>query len=144
MKLRIHIAIAVMMVMACSVKGQDTTHMPPNPPQKRFTPLPLVPRFPGGRDSLAMYIKTHTKCPRCVHKHHTSAVIEVDFVVAKDGSLKNIHVLKPLCKACDKEAIRVVKGMPKWQPGMMGRNPIEMDYHVDIPFGTQTPEQTHP
>ena len=136
MKRGIYIVVIAIMALTCSVKAQDTTH-PFRPRPKRYTPLPLVPRFPGGQDSLKMYIKTHTKYPRCARKHNITGVIEVDFVVQKDGSLKNIHVLKSLCKACDKEAIRVVKGMPKWQPGMMGRNPMEMDYHVDIPFGIQ-------
>ena len=123
--------------------SQDTAHRPAFHPIRRYTPLPTIPQFPGGRDSLVLYIKKHTCYPRKARKHHIKGVVEVDFTVATDGSLKNIRVLKPLGYGCDKEAIKVVKHMPRWLPGMMGRNPMQIDYHVNIPFGVKTTEQNH-
>lgn len=134
MKFGIYIVFAAFMALSVASYGQDSgVH---RPPPRRYTPLPLPPRFPGGRDSLALYIKSHTRYPRKAKKHHIKGVIEVDFLVDTAGHLKNIRVLKPLGYGCDKEALRVVKGMPQWIPGMLGRKPMEMDFHVDIPFGT--------
>jgi len=134
-----------MLVPALSCYAQDTSKpKPPFHPKRRGTPLPLVPQFPGGKDSLALFIKNNTKYPAKASKHHITGVIEVDFVVSKQGELTNIRVLKSLGYGCDEEALRVVKLMPRWKPGMMGRDPMELDYHVNIPFGTETPKQNTP
>jgi len=96
--------------------------------------LPLVPEFPGGKDSLADFLKKNVHYPAAARKHHITGTIEVDFWVDEKGDLSNLHVLKPFGYGCDKEALRVVKMMPKWKPGMQGRNPMAMDYHVNITF----------
>ncbi|MGP8214893.1 MAG: energy transducer TonB [Bacteroidia bacterium] len=115
--------------------GQDTAKQAPVKPVRRFTPLPLVPRFPGGRDSLAAFLKKNTRYPAEARKKHITGTIEVDFWVDEQGKLSKIHVLKPLGYGCDTEAVRVVKMMPRWKPGMRGRIPMAMDYHVNITFG---------
>ncbi|HXB12215.1 MAG TPA: energy transducer TonB, partial [Bacteroidia bacterium] len=109
----------------------------PVQPQKRYTPLPLTPQFPGGRDSLAIFIKDHTHYPAKARKNNIHGVIEVDFLVTKEGEIIKPHVLKSLGYGCDAEAIRIVKLMPKWKPAMLGRETIEMDFHVDVPFGNE-------
>jgi protein TonB len=145
MKLALHIVFLFIAVLAFGNAGyaQDS-NKPPFKPVKRYTPLPLTPQFQGGRDSLAAFIKEHTHYPASARKHGVKGVIEVDFLVTKEGTLQNIRIFHSLDRACDKEAIRVVKLMPKWQPGMMGRDPMEMDYHVNIPFGVEAPKQNYP
>jgi protein TonB len=135
MKLLKHIIVVVLMLAGFSCFAQDTTSHKSIQPQKRYTPLPLTPEFPGGRDSLAIFIRNHTRYPAKAKKKNISGVIEVDFLVTKDGEITKPHVLKPLGYGCDEEAIRVVKLMPKWKPAMMGRDAMEMDFHVDVPFG---------
>jgi len=107
-------------------------------PQKHAglpNPQPLFPRFPGGNDSLAAFISTHIHYPKAAKKHHISGVIQVDFIVAKDGTIKNPKVLNHLGYGCDEEAIRVVNLMPKWIPALKGREPMELDSRVNISFG---------
>jgi TonB family protein len=100
-------------------------------------PLPVFPRFPGGNDSLAIFIKNHTHYPKKARKHNISGNVEVYFTVTADGSIKNPKVLKPIGYGCDEEAIRVVNLMPKWIPATIGRDSMQLDYHVIIPFGKQ-------
>jgi len=99
--------------------------------------LPTLPVFIGGKDSLATFIKRNTHYPEEARKHHISGAIEVDFTVTKDGTIKNPTVLKPLGYGCDEEALRVVHLMPQWIPSRSGLNPMELNYHVTIPFGKQ-------
>ena len=136
------IFIGATLMHCLSGNAQDTAHAPFQP-KKRYTPLPVVPQFPGGRDSLALFIKKHTRYPKDAKKKHITGVIEVDFVVTKEGEITKAHVLKSLYPSCDKEALRVVKLMPRWKPAMNGREPMELDYHVDIPFGIEAPKQNH-
>jgi protein TonB len=130
-----HILFVLFLISGLSSFAQDTVTNKPIQPQKRYTPLPLTPQFPGGRDSLAAFIKDHTHYPAKARKNHIHGMIEVDFLVTKDGEITKPHVLKSLGYGCDEEALRVVKLMPKWKPAMLGRETMEMDFHVDIPFG---------
>jgi len=137
--------LSFFLLMNLASFSQDTSKVAPKkinhplPPRHRppSNPLPTLPQFPGGKDSLAAFIKNNTKYPKTAKKHHISGVIEVDFSVTIDGSIKNPTVLKSLGYGCDEEAIRVVKLMPKWIPSRKGREPMENTYHVDIPFGKQ-------
>jgi protein TonB len=135
MKLAKHILFVVLMLAGFSCFAQDTAAHKLVQPKRRYTPLPLTPQFPGGSDSLAFFLKKHTHYPSKAKKNNISGIIEVDFLVSKDGEIKNPHVLKSLGYGCDEEAIRVVKLMPKWKPAMLGREAIEMDFHVNVPFG---------
>jgi TonB family protein len=114
--------------------GQDTLkNSRPNIP-RHLPSLPLVPQFPGGKDSLEAFLKKNVHYPALAKKHNITGTVEVDFSVDEQGKLTNIHVYKPLGYGCDKEALRVVKKMPKWNPGRDGRKPMALDYHVDIIF----------
>ena len=109
-------------------------------PQKHprlTTPLPVLPQFPGGNDSLTAFIKAHTRYPKQAKKNYISGVVEVYFTVTLDGNIKNPKILKPLGYGCDEEAIRVVNLMPKWKPASKGREPMELNSHVIIPFANQ-------
>jgi len=115
-------------------KGQDTIkNTRPNLPH-HLPPLPLVPQFPGGKDSLAAFLKRNVHYPAAAKKHHLTGTVEVDFDVDEKGNLSNFNVKTPLGYGCDKEALRVAKKMPKWKPAMKGREPMALDYHVDIIF----------
>lgn len=123
--------------------AQDSVRRPVHP-RRHTNPLPLVPQFPGGKDSLSLFIKNHTKYPSSARKHGINGTVQVTFIVTKAGEITKARIYKSLGYGCDEEALRIVKIMPHWKPGMMGRDTMEMDYHVDIPFGTETPKQnTH-
>ena len=58
----------------------------------------------------------------------------VSFVVEKDGLVSNVKVLKGVCESIDEEAARVVRGMPKWKPGMKDGKPVRVSYQIPIVF----------
>ena len=60
--------------------------------------------------------------------HNTAVVIE------KDGSVSNVKVLRGIGSGCDEEAVRVIKSMPKWKPGMMKGEPVPVSYQIPINF----------
>ena len=118
------------------LKAQDTAKgiNDPRAHQHHQLGLPIPPRFPGGKDSLAAFLAKNVHYPAPAAKKHITGNVTVDFVVETDGRLSNIKVSKSLSYSCDKEALRVVKSMPKWTPCMDGRNPKAMDYYLDITF----------
>ncbi|HWY98013.1 MAG TPA: energy transducer TonB [Bacteroidia bacterium] len=136
-RFRIFYTLLLLIVMVPAVsKAQDTLSKPPiTQPRHHLPGLPLVPQYPGGKDSLKAFLKKNTHYPSAARKNHISGTIEVDFWVDTLGNLSQLKVLKPLGYGCDKEALRVVKKMPRWKPGMDSRKPMAMDYHVDVIFG---------
>ena len=134
---RAHIAsllIAIAVLSSFISKGQDSMR-DPRAHQHHQLGLPIPPSFPGGKDSLKAYLDKNTHYPAPAAKKHITGTVGIDFTVDEKGNLINIKVSKSLSYSCDKEALRVIKKMPRWKPGMDGRNPKAMDYHVDITFG---------
>jgi protein TonB len=61
----------------------------------------------------------------------------VGFIVEKDGSVSNVKVLRGIGGGCDEEAVRVIKGMPKWKPGKQDGKPVRVSYMMPIIFKLQ-------
>ena len=89
------------------------------------------PHFPGGKTALEAYLKENVKMPdeECV----TGRVI-VTFNIGKDGTISDAKVTKSLSPACDKEALRVVKAMPKWHPGKQLGKAVVTRFSLPVTF----------
>ena len=90
------------------------------------------PSFPGGQEAMLQFLKENLLWPD-VEADVQGRVI-VTFVVETDGSLTDFKVVKGLDPAFDKEALRVVKSMPKWIPGTENGQPIRVRYSVPVTF----------
>ena len=93
-----------------------------------------TPTFPGGDEALAKYINENTKYPSAAKENGVEGVVTVGFVVMTDGSLQNVKVVKMVDPDLEKEALRVVNGMPKWTPAEKNGTPVEAPSKVEIPF----------
>lgn len=81
---------------------------------------------------LYKYLEENTKYPdgaRCENGR-----VYVQFVVERDGSITNAHVLKDLCGGCEEEALRVVNSMPKWVPGFPRGKPVRVRFNLLVIF----------
>ena len=105
-------------------------------PQDPINPgvIAEMPEFPGGEGKLLQFIAENIHLPKCV----TSATVKgrsiIEFVVEKDGTVSDFKVVRSLNKECDEEAVRVLKTMPKWKPGMERGKPIRVKYTVPVKF----------
>lgn len=92
----------------------------------------VMPEFKGGQEALMKYMGTHVKYPAEAKKNKIEGKVFIAFLVDKDGSVRDATVAKSANKHLDKEALRVVKGMPKWKPGKKdGKNvPAKMTLPV--------------
>ncbi|MEQ9405427.1 MAG: energy transducer TonB [Cyclobacteriaceae bacterium] len=82
-----------------------------------FTIVEESAGFPGGLSAFYGYLKKEMKYPRQAQRMGIEGRVFVQFVVERDGSLTDIHVVKGIGAGCDEEAVRVLKNSPKWQPG---------------------------
>ena len=94
---------------------------------------PTMPKYPGGIEKMFEFIADNLRWPgdddSCIQGR-----VVVSFIVEKDGSLTDVKVIKSLDPAFDKEAVRVVKSMPKWEPGMWRGKPARIHYCIPIRF----------
>ena len=92
------------------------------------------PEFPGGMAALGQYLGKNLKYPAAASRANVSGRVFLTFVVNTDGSIQDIQVLKGLGFGCDEEAQRVVKGMPKWNPGKQSGRNVRVKYNLPISF----------
>ena len=60
--------------------------------------------------------------------------VYIQFVIEKDGSITDVKVIRGVDASLDKEAVRVVKSMPKWKPGKQRNKPVRVSYTLPINF----------
>lgn len=93
-----------------------------------------MPSFPGGYEALMSYINKKIKFPAKVCKQGR---VVVSFFVEKDGCITNAAVVRSVDPALDKEALRVIKSMPKWLPGKKNGRNVRVKYCVPVKFKLQ-------
>ena len=76
-----------------------------------------MPEFPGGWEALMKYLNEKVNCSTINQGNGTQGRVIIQFVVGKDGSIINPRVARSVDSFLDKEALRVIKEMPKWTPG---------------------------
>jgi len=92
------------------------------------------PKFPGGQAAMFKYIAEHTKYPEIAKENGITGKVFVQFVIGKDGSVTNVKVIRGVDPYLDKEAVRVVKSMPKWKPGSQRGKPVKVSFQLPINF----------
>lgn len=106
--------------------------------QTIFEVVEQMPEFPnGGMAGLMQYLSKNIKYPTIAQENETQGRVTVQFVVNKDGSIVDAKVLRGVDPYLDKEAVRVIMGMPKWKPGMQRGKPVRVKYTVPVMFRLQ-------
>ena len=96
-----------------------------------------MPQFPGGRGVLMKYLAANIKYPASAVKNKKEGRVIVTFIVQKDGSITHAKIAKSIDPELDAEALRVVKGMPKWTPGTQNGKPVNVKYTLPVKFSLQ-------
>lgn len=106
-------------------------------PEPPVTFAEQMPQYPGGDAELMKYISSNLKYPTLAAENEIEGRVTISFVVGKDGTVSDIKVVKTLDPSCDKEAVRVVRSMQRWIPGMQNGRPVAVYYTLPILFRLQ-------
>ena len=114
----------------------------PEPPKheeetKIFTVVEQMPLFPGGDAALMAYLRDNIHYPTVAAENGVQGRVVVGFVVERDGSITDVNVLRSVDPSLDREAMRVVKGMPRWTPGKQNGSAVRVKYQVPVTFRLQ-------
>ena len=91
-------------------------------------------QFPGGESALQNYISKNTKYPSIAQEQGLEGTVHLRFVVEKDGRVGNVTVLKGLSKECDREAVRVIKSLPRFTPARQQGHPVRVYYTIPVRY----------
>ena len=103
-----------------------------------FVVVETMPEFPGGQQALFKYLSENVKYPVIAQENGIQGRVICQFVVNKDGAIVDVEVVRSGGDpSLDKEAVRVIKSMPKWNPGKQRGKAVRVKYTVPVNFRLQ-------
>ena len=102
-----------------------------------FTIVEQSPEFPGGEQALYKYLRDNINYPNMERDNDIQGKVIVGFVVWDDGSIRNVEIKKGVSPGLDREAKRVIEGMPKWKAGKQQGKAVPCRYIVPVVFRLQ-------
>ncbi|MDP4202100.1 MAG: energy transducer TonB [Bacteroidota bacterium] len=99
-----------------------------------YTPIEEMPEYPGGNDSLRLFIRNNTQYPANAVKQKIEGRVIVQFTVNTDGSISEVIIVRSIDPELDAEAIRLIHAMPKWEPAKQQNQPVQCRFTVPINF----------
>jgi TonB family protein len=111
---------------------------PQQEPEEIFNVVDEMPAFPGGMEAFMEYLTKNITYPATAKEEGLEGTVFISFVVEKDGSITNVTLLRGFYKACDEEALRVVRNMPAWEPGKELGQTVRTRFNIPIRFTLNT------
>jgi TonB family protein len=99
-----------------------------------FSVVEKMPSYPGGDEARIAFLVQNIKYPEEAKKKGIQGKVFVSFIIEADGSITNVKVLRGFDKSCDQEAVRVIKLMPKWNPGIQEGKTVRVQFNLPIKF----------
>jgi len=96
-----------------------------------------MPEYPGGMEELYNYIRRATNYPQQAREAFIQGTVLLEFAVNRDGSIDRVSVKVSAHPLLDKEAVRVIKTLPKWIPGKVNGKPVPVWYTLPISYTIQ-------
>lgn len=126
-------------------KVQVQTYVAPPPPKPKqeevteeiFVVVEEAPQFPGGESALMRYLNDNIRYPVIAQENGIQGRVTCQFVVERDGSISDVQVVRGQDPSLDKEAVRVIQGMPRWKPGKQRGAPVRVRYTLPVLFRLQ-------
>ncbi len=124
-----------------AVRNDIAVNTPPEPKEdvakKVFDVVEEMPSFPGGNGALMQFLQSNVKYPVVAQENGVQGRVQIGFVVERDGSITDVRVVRSVDPSLDKEAMRVVKMMPRWNPGKQNGQTVRVKYTVPVLFRLQ-------
>ena len=93
-----------------------------------------LPQFPGGASEFMKWLTKNLKYPASAQNKKIKGRVVAQFIVNTDGSVSDLELTEHLEAACDREVLRVLRMMPKWQAGVMNAKPCRTKVCIPIVF----------
>lgn len=113
----------------------STSHSEQSEDKTIYEKVDKVPEFPGGQQALFKYLSENIKYPLVAKENGIQGRVICEFVVNADGSISDVKVVRSGGDpSLDKEAVRVIKSMPKWNPGKLNGKAVRVKFTTPVNF----------
>ena len=134
MKTRKNVSLKVALMMLVLLFSFMTSTAQTKKNDMVFDVVEVMPQFPGGQIAMMKYIMENMKYPKQAMKEGIQGRVAVRFIVEKDGSISDVKPILSVHPLLNKEAVRVVKSMPKWTPGKQNGKPVRVRFNLPVMF----------
>jgi len=134
MKLRLVFVLLIALIFSSLSYAQNKNEVYGEKSEYAFDELEEKPEFPDGNNGLVKYLSENVKYPKKALEKGICGKVLVQFVIDDKGKVTKVEVLKGVEKTLDKEAVRVIKSMPKWIPGKKNGKPVKVRYTIPLTF----------
>lgn len=134
MKTRKNVSLKVPLMMLVLLFSFMTSTAQTKKNNMVYDVVEVMPQFPGGQTAMLKYIMENIKYPKQIMEEGIQGRVTVSFIVEKDGRVSNVRLLRSVQPLLDKEAVRVVKSMPKWSPGKQKGKPVRVRFNLPVMF----------
>ena len=93
-----------------------------------------LPQFPGGAAEFMKWLTKNLKYPALAQRKGVKGKVVAQFIINTDGSVSDLELVEHLESSCDKEVLRVLRMMPKWQAGVMNAKPCRTRVCIPVVF----------
>jgi TonB family protein len=137
LKLLLVLPVAAMILLffsACNSSPKNTSDTPPLEKTPIYNTVDVMPVFPGGDTALMNFIGRNIKYPESAAKNKIQGKVVLKFIVRDNGEISMVSVQTGVDPALDSEAVRVVKLLPAWTPGIKDGKNVNVWYAIPITF----------
>lgn len=134
MKTRKNVSLKVVLMMLVLLFSFMTSTAQTKKNDMVFDVVEVMPQFPGGQIAMLQYLMKNIKYPEQAMKEGIQGRVAVSFIVEKDGSISDVKPILSVHPLLNKEAVRVVKSMPKWSPGKHNGKPVRVRFNLPVMF----------
>lgn len=99
-----------------------------------FTYVDKMPDFPGGQSELMKFLQKNLRYPPDAREKGIQGRVLTQFIVNEDGTISDLQILTSIGGGCDEEIIRIIRMMPKWEPGMQNGIPVKTYFKLPCTF----------
>jgi len=112
----------------------QSTEIDPVDLSQTYIMVEEMPEFPGGVIALRKWIKSNVKYPESARREKITGRVYIGFVINREGQVEDCKVLRSIDPALDREALNVIKSMPRWKPGKQKGESVKVSYTFPINF----------
>ena len=134
MKTRKNVSLKVALMMLVLLFSFMTSTAQTKKNNMVYDVVEVMPQYPGGQIAMLKYIMENIKYPEQAMKEGIQGRVTVRFIVEKDGSISDVKPVLSVHPLLNKEAVRVVKSMPKWSPGKHNGKPVRVRFNLPVMF----------
>lgn len=122
-----------------NMEGNDIVDSAPNEDSADFVydTDQQMPSFKGGDAALMEWLSKNIRYPVEAEKKGIQGRVVVSLVIERNGAVSNVKIVTPVEPSLDNEAVRVMKSMPKWNPGIRNGEKVRVRYVVPVTFRLQ-------